>query len=169
MKKALIYAGRNDELRTPACAVYPLIEFLRGWRVLWEPTDRGNSEISRVLKEAGFEVISTHIEKGFDFLKDEPDFGFDAIVSNPPYSLKDRFLERAYALKKPFYFLLSLTALEGVRRGRLFRKYGINLIVFDRRVEFMDKGSVWFATGWFFWSPYKENNRIYFKELPCKS
>ena len=85
------------------------------------------------------------------------------------HSLKDRFLERAYALKKPFYFLLPLTALEGVRRGRLFRKYGINLIVFDRRVEFMDKGSVWFATGWFFWSPYKENNRIYFKELPCKS
>ncbi|MEM4591779.1 MAG: hypothetical protein QW196_00070 [Sulfolobales archaeon] len=79
MKKALIYAGRNDELRTPACAVYPLIEFLRGWRVLWEPTDRGNSEISRVLKEAGFEVISTHIEKGFDFLKDEPDFGFRSI------------------------------------------------------------------------------------------
>jgi len=95
MKKVLIYASKEDEFRTPAYVVYPLLEFLRGWKIIWEPTDRGDSEISRVLRENGFNVISTHIDGGFDFLSYEPNFEFDAIVSNPPYSLKDSFLERA--------------------------------------------------------------------------
>jgi len=49
--------------------------------------------------------------------------------------------------------LMPLTALEGVRRGRLFREQqkrgsGFELLVLDRRVEYTG-GSVWFNTSWF--------------------
>jgi len=39
-----------------------------------------------------------------------------------------------------------------VERGALFRKYGIQLIVLDRRINFMkNKKNVWFNTSWFCW------------------
>lgn len=80
---------------------------------------------------------------------------FDAIITNPPYSLKDRFLERCYSFGKFFALLMPLTALEGKKRNTLYRKYGINLLVFDRRVEFLQetKRRVWFES------------RLFFKEL----
>lgn len=33
----------------------------------------------------------------------------------------------------------------------LFRKYGIDLLVLDKRVEFMENKSNWFNTSWFTW------------------
>jgi len=154
-KQALIHytkMPKNDEFFTPPEAVYPLLKYLPKGITCWEPTDPGNSVISRLLEEHGCKVISTHKETGFDFLVDTPDFEFDLIVTNPPYSLKTEFLERAYELGKPFCFLLPIHTLEGVRRGKLFRKYGIQLIVLDRRINFMrDKKGVWFNTSWFCW------------------
>lgn len=62
---------------------------------------------------------------------------------------------------------MPLTALEGKKRNTLYRKYGINLLVFDRRVEFLQetKRRVWFATAWFFWVPEQKESRLFFKEL----
>lgn len=46
--------------------------------------------------------------------------------------------------------LLPLTALEGKERNKLYRKYGIELIVLDKRINFMkEKKNVWFNTSWF--------------------
>ena len=46
--------------------------------------------------------------------------------------------------------LLPLTALEGKERTKLYRKYGIELIVLDKRINFMkEKKNVWFNTSWF--------------------
>ena len=75
----------------------------------------------------------------------------------PDYD-KQQFLERAYALHKPFALLLPLTTLETRKRQRLFRLYGVNLILFDKRINFlvpdgreMEKSASWFATAWFTW------------------
>ena len=91
---------------------------------------------------------------GVDFLtsKMEP---FDCIVTNPPFSLKDRFLERCYDLGKPFALLLPLTALEGKDRQSLYKKYGIQLIIPDSRINFYtpdgkNSGS-WFLSAWYTW------------------
>lgn len=150
MKKAMINYMKNekyDELYTPDYAIKPLLKYLPKNKIIWECTDFGSSNITKVLKENGFNVISTH-KKDFDFLKDTPDFEFDIIITNPPYSLKDEFLRKCYEYKKPFCLLLPITSLEGIGRGKLYQKYSINVLVFDRRCEFMNK-SCYFNTSWF--------------------
>lgn len=155
MKKAMINYmknPKNDELYTPPEAIYPLLKYLPKDKIYWECTDFGNSNITKVLKKNGYKVISTHINSGFDFLKDKPNFEFDVIITNPPYSLKTEFLKRAYQLGKSFAFLLPIHTLEGKKRGKLFRKYGLQLLVLDKRINFMkNKKNVWFNTSWFCW------------------
>lgn len=164
---------KYDNLYTPKKAVYPLVRLiykkinLRSKLIVWEPCDDGRSLISSVLRQEyqGFEVISTSIVTGQDFLNWKPDFEFDLIVTNPPYSLKDHFIERCYELRKPFALLLPLTSLEGVHRGNLFRTYGINLMVLDRRLDFTGKKSNWFNASWFYWKIGPDENKIRFEEL----
>jgi hypothetical protein len=155
MKQALIdymQEPKADHFNTPAYAVRPLLPYLRDSRTyplsVWEPTDpEGRCAITRELRKAGHKVFPTGLPK-LDFLTRETRAHYDVIVTNPPYSLKDKFITRAYELDVPFAFLLPLTALEGIERGRLFRRYGVEILVLDRRVEFTGK-SVWFATAWF--------------------
>lgn len=48
--------------------------------------------------------------------------------------------------------LMPLTALEGIRRGKLYKENGIQLIIPNRRINFImpnKQGSSWFATAWF--------------------
>ena len=154
MKKAMIdymKKEKNDELYTPEYAIFPLLKYLPKNIKIWECTDYGESNITKVLKNNGYEVISTH-KKDFDFLNDETDFEFDMIITNPPYSLKDEFIKKCYEYKKPFALLLPLTSLEGINRGKMYRENGIQLLVFDRRCNFIydnAKKSNWFNTSWF--------------------
>ena len=80
---------------------------------------------------------------------------YDCIVTNPPYSLKEEFLKRCYELGKPFALLMPLTALESEKRQKLYRKYGIQLIIPNKRFNFETPsgkgGGSWFATAWFTW------------------
>jgi len=140
----------NDELYTPIEAIKPLLQFIpNNIKTIWECTDFGESNISKILREKGYIVISTHI-KDFNFLIDEPKFDFDCIITNPPYSLKDEFIKRCYYYNKPFALLLPLTALEGINRGNMFRQNGIDLLVLDKRINFMkSKKNNWFNTSWF--------------------
>jgi len=119
---------------------------------IWECTDFGNSMITKALKSHGNKVISSHINDGINFLVDTPDFDFDCIITNPPYSLKTDFLRKAYELNKKFAFLLPITALESIERGKIFRQYNndLEVLVLDKRVEFYkSKNSIWFNTSWF--------------------
>ena len=157
MKQALIQHQINDEIYTPEIALLPLLKYLPKGLKIWECTDFGESNITKVLKEHGYEVISTH-KTNFDFLKDKPSFDFDIIITNPPYSLKDDFIEKCYSYNKPFALLLPITALEGLRRGALYRKFGLQLIILDKRINFMkDKKSNWFNTSWFCWKLLKHD------------
>jgi hypothetical protein len=146
--------GGIDDYQTPPSALSILLPYLdRDWTV-WEPA-AGEGYLSNTLKENGFDVLETDIHNGEDFLTFEPEKDFDVIVTNPPYSLKDKFIERAYSLRKPFAFLLPLTTLEGKRRQTMFSINGISLLIPDRRINFIspdgrDSGS-WFLTAWFTW------------------
>lgn len=140
---------KYDELYTPKCAIYPLLQYLSKDKVIWECTDYGASNITKILKENGYKVIATQ-KSEFDFLKDKANFYFDVIITNPPYSLKNEFLERCYEYGKPFALLLPITTLEGIKRGKIFRDYGLELLVLDQRINYMEsKNNVWFNTSWF--------------------
>lgn len=151
MKQAMIdyiQKEKNDELYTPNEAIKPILKYLDHNKIYWECTDFGGSNITKVLKENGFKVIHTN-KNEIDFLKDKANFEFDVIITNPPYSLKNDFLKRCYEYNKPFILLLPLTALEGKERGKLYREKGIEVIVLDKRINFMKEKNVWFNTSWF--------------------
>ena len=143
--------GRSDEFMTPEYAIKPLLPFLKEDMIIWECAWGGGS-LAKHLRKKGFEVIGENVK---DFLNVNTKFYFDIIVTNPPYSIKDKFLEKAFELGKPFAFLMPLTTLEGLKRGELFRKHGIQLIIPNRRINFITpsgKGSgAWFQTAWFCW------------------
>ena len=146
----LIRYKPNDEYFTPSYAVKPILKYItKDIKIIWEPTDFGESKITKILKMEGYKVYST----SFNFLEKEIDKDYDMIITNPPYSLKTEFLERCYHLGKPFMMLLPITALEGIKRSELFRKFGIQVIIFDRRVNFITEknSSSWFNTSWFCW------------------
>ena len=152
MKQAMINyikQEKNDELYTPKEAIYPILKYLDKTKTYWECTDFGESNITKILKENGFKVISTNKDQ-INFLTQTPEFEFDVIITNPPYSLKNEFLKKCYEYNKPFLLLLPLTALEGKERNRLYEKYGIEIIVLDKRINFMkNKNNVWLNTSWF--------------------
>ena len=143
--------GRSDEFQTPKVAINCLLPYLKKEWVIWECAWGGGS-LANHLEEKGFKVEQI----GEDFLNDiiiGVKDRFDCIVTNPPYSLKDKFLEKCYKIGKPFALLMPLTALEGKKRGELYRKYGIQLIIPNKRINFITpsgKGSgAWFQVAWF--------------------
>lgn len=149
MKKLKIQmGGRTDEFFTPKYALNPLLPFLKKEWKIWECA-YGTGALAKHLKEEGFNVLDEDV----DFL--DFDLDCDILITNPPYSKKDEFLKRAFEIGKPFAFLMPLTTLEGIKRGKLFRDNGIQLIIPNRRINFITpsgKGSgAWFQVAWFCW------------------
>ena len=145
--------GRSDEFGTPKEAVNILLPYLKKEWTIWECA-WGKGSLAKHLQKEGFEVINL----GNDFINDiivNVKDRFDCIVTNPPYSKKEEFLQRCFEIGKPFALLMPLTALEGKKRGELYRKYGISLIIPNKRFNFetpSGKGSgAWFQTAWFCW------------------
>lgn len=157
--------GSSDHFQTPPEGVRILIPYINNsWKIL-EPC-YGQGLLFNELVRNGFNVVGSDIMDGTDFLEIVPE-EFDCIITNPPYSKKDEILKRCYELGKPFALLLPLTALEGKRRQELYRKYGIQLIIPNKRINFITpsgKGSgSWFQTAWFC-SGFNLPNQINFVE-----
>ena len=170
MKEGLFQAQKFDELYTPVEAIYPLFEhmvseYAHKDKIFWECTGK-NSNITKIFREKGFNIFETHKDDGIDFLKDEPRFHYDIIITNPPYSLKNDFIKRAYELEKPFWFLLPLTTLGSIERGKVFReKGGVTVIVLDRRIDFTGKKNNWFYVAWFIGRPVPAETFLVFAEV----
>lgn len=164
MKEALKNSKPFDELYTPEYAVEPILKYIpRQVNTIWCPCDTMQSKIIKVLLLAGYDVIPSHIEQGKDFMTYQPETEWDMILTNPPYSTKDKMLARAYELGKPFAFLLPLTALEGIKRGEMFRKNGMGIVVLDQRIDFNGKGNCWYNTSWFIHTPLTDG-RVFFEK-----
>ena len=112
----------DDETYTYPSLICPLIEKIEVFRerkgktkqelTIWLPFDTVDnvkfqdftvekSNYYKILKEQGYNVITSHIATGQDFFKYQPD-SFDLIISNPPFKNKKAFFERALSFKKPF-------------------------------------------------------------------
>jgi hypothetical protein len=158
---AYLNSGRtieSDEVLTPAYAVEPIVKYLKikKYSKIWCPFDFENSQYVRVLRKERFVVYPSILAEGKDFLNFRPEFNFDCIVSNPPFSIKDRVLQRCYEIGKPFALLLPQNSLQGKNRGKLFIKYGLEYLGFDKRICFYTRGDLTkikfsnhFASGYF--------------------
>lgn len=164
--------GSPNDFQTPPQALEPLLPYLKKDWAIWECSE-GKGNLSESLFRGGYKVVGSDILPGpypainsldastdktytrfwqKDFLSWQPE-AYDCIITNPPFSLKQQFLERAYQLQIPFAFLLPLTTFESSKRQRLFKQYGLEVIFFDKRINFetpdgKGQGS-WFATAWF--------------------
>ena len=140
--------GSPDDFYTPECAIKPLIEVIpKNWKV-WECSS-GTGNIVKFFRERDMNIFGTDIKEGEDFLLSNRT-DFDCIITNPPFSLKDKFLEKCYSIGKPFALLLPITAFEGKKRQELYKKYGLQVILFNKRINYMnEKDGNWFASAWF--------------------
>ena len=159
---------KNDEWYTPIYAITPIIDYLPKNKIIWCPFDTSDSNYVKELKKAGYKVIYSHTDTGHNFFNYEPE-KWDILVSNPPFSIKDKVLARSYSFKKPFALLLPISALEGVFRTDLYIKNGLELLKFDKRINFNHTKGISFATGYFCYNLLpkslihkKINNKEYF-------
>ena len=146
-------AGKNDECFTPAYAVQPILEYIPKDAVVWCPFDTPSSEYVKVLADAGIDTIASHINDGRDFFEYEPEH-YDCIVSNPPFTNKRAFFQRALDLGKPFALLMANTCLNDRAPIQLFEERGLQLLLLDRRTEFVQpnsesSGKITFSSSYF--------------------
>ena len=153
----------KDFFQTPAYATELLIEYLieKDINYIWEPAC-GLGMIADCLRESGLQVFESDIKQRkenitqFDFLSkiSYPPmrrFTFDAIITNPPYNIKDKFIERCFELKVPFALFLPLYAIGGVKRVEMYMENGVELLIPNRRTNFIYPNAGddnWFHAFW---------------------
>lgn len=135
--------AQSDECYTPEKAILPILPYLNkdiGW---YDPSSGASKSIVNCLNKNGFDC---HESRG-DFFDVEIWEG--GIIDNPPYSKKDKWIERCYELGKPFALLLPVSSIQGQKRGSMFDKHGIDLLVLNQRIDFTGKGAPHFGVAWF--------------------
>lgn len=151
-KEILYSSGNNDECYTPDYAVAPILEFIDPNMKVWCPFDTADSQFVKQLSRT-HSVEYSHINEGKDFFTYEP-VHFDVIVSNPPFKGKRQFFERALSFGKPFALLMTCTWLNDSAPVQLFEDKGLQLLLFDKRIEFIQpnakqRGKVTFNSAYF--------------------
>jgi len=144
------FAQKNDgkdEFYTPDSAIALLLPYLPKGKVIWESA-WGMGHIARYLESHGHTVVGG---PDVDFLTENIEA--QILVTNPPYSKKDKFLLRAYEIGKPFAMLLAADALVGMERYPLFAKHGLQLLIPNKRINFICANGFTanFSTFWYCW------------------
>ena len=135
-----------SDIYTPDYAITPLLPLLNKKDIIWDCAF-GEGHLAKAFRDKGFNVVGKR-EQMFE----NTDLICNIIITNPPYGKKELFLKRGFELRKPFAFLMPLTTLEGIERGKLFMDNKIQLIIPNRRINFImpnKQGSAWFPTAWF--------------------
>jgi hypothetical protein len=141
ISKILYSNGANDECYTPEYGVIPILKHIPPHiKTIWCPFDTEQSNFVKLLKQSGYNVIHTHINNSQNFLTYEPEH-FDAIISNPPFTNKRGIFERALSFNKPFALIMSNTWLNDAAPKRLFAEKPLQLLMFDKRMEFAQANS----------------------------
>lgn len=134
-KSVLYSSGKNDECYTPDYGVTPILEFIPPDVTVWCPFDTDDSEFVKQISLTNT-VTHSHIGDGRDFFDYEPEH-WDIIVSNPPFQGKRQFFERALSFNKPFALLMTATWLNDAAPAQLFATRQMQLLLFDKRMEFI--------------------------------
>jgi hypothetical protein len=147
----LYSGGKNDECYTPRYAVIPIVKYLDRDKIIWCPFDTEESEFVKVLKSEGFKVVYSHIFNGQDFYNYEPE-NWDVIVSNPPFTNKRKIFERCLSFNKPFALLMSNTWLNDSAPKQLFKDKDLQLLMFDKRIDYNNNKKITFSSSYFCWN-----------------
>lgn len=141
--RGILYSkGKNDECLTLDYAVRPILKYIPSDWVVWCPFDTEQSEFVKQITANGNKVIATHISNGQDFYTYEPDEHWDCIISNPPFTNKRKIFERALSFGKPFALIMSNTWLNDSAPKQIFKERGLQLLMFEERMKFMNNGEV---------------------------
>jgi hypothetical protein len=134
--KAVLYSvGKNDECYTPDYGVRPILEYIPEGKIVWCPFDTVDSEFVKQISKTN-PVVHSHIETGQDFFEYEPP-EWDIIISNPPFTNKRKYFERALSFNKPFALIMTNTWLNDATPINLFHDRGLQLMMFDMRMNFL--------------------------------
>lgn len=143
-----LYSNPTDEKYTPGYGVLPIIKYTPEGKVIWCPFDTEHSEFVLKFRDAGFKVVYSHICNGQDFFRYESS-QWDVLVSNPPFSRKVEVFDRCLKLGKPFALLMSNYWLNNVAPCRLFQHTELELLMFDKRIQFGEGKNVPFNSSYF--------------------
>lgn len=103
---------------------------------IWCPFDTEDSLFVKLFRQAGYQVIATHIANGQDFFIIDPP-KCDYIISNPPYSVKGKVLQRLFDLGTPFAMLVGVVGLfESQKRFDMFREHEFEIMYLNRRISY---------------------------------
>jgi hypothetical protein len=156
-KVADIYVPQGyDGCQTPWYAIDPLVPYLKG-KTIWEPAlDEG------LLAEAFYDyslgpVVVSDIRSNQNFFEYEPAEDWDVLCTNPPFSIKYQWLERCYALGKPFALLVPVETIGAKSAQVLMQEFGFEIMLLDQRVDFKMPNKAWegtaqFGTMWLCWN-----------------
>lgn len=138
--KILYSPGGNDECYTPAYAVRPILKYIPKGAIVWCPFDTEESEFVKQVQRTN-PVVFSHISQDRDFFEFEPLSGqWDVMISNPPFTGKRKIFERALSFGKPFALIMANTWLNDAAPKQLFSERELQLLMFDRRIEFIQPG-----------------------------
>ena len=151
--KVLYSVGKNDERYTPLCGVLPILKYIPKETIIWCPFDTQNSEFVKEISKTN-KVVFSHISKGQDFFTYEPN-KWDIIISNPPFTNKRKYFERALSFNKPFALIMSNTWLNDSAPKQLFKDRDLQLLMFDKRMEFLPaitEKKITFSSSYYCWN-----------------
>lgn len=115
------------------------------------PFDTKESNFVKLLKEEWFDVTYSHIDNWQDFFEYEPE-KWDIIISNPPFTNKRKIFERALSFGKPFALLMSNTRLNDSAPKQLFKDKCLQLLMFDKRIEYNWNKKITFSSSYYCWN-----------------
>ncbi len=155
-KDVLYSRGGNDECVTPGYAVEPVLKYIPKDAIVWCPfDDPGVSEFVKQISKTN-QVIASHINLQGDFYEYEPS-RWDIIISNPPFTNKRKIFERALSLGRPFALLMSNTWLNDAAPKQLFMDKDLQLLMFDKRIEYIQQDGkvnkkITFSSSYYCWN-----------------
>ncbi len=152
-KQDLNKSSGFDQCQSPIYALDPILPYIPKSWVIWESAC-GAGNLTRGLRQVGYQVVDTDLLTGYNFFTYEP-ATYNCQLTNPPYSLKLRWLELSYFRGKPFAILMPVELLGVGAAQKLFKQFGIEVILLNRRVNFQTnktsfaKSNAWFPTCWY--------------------
>jgi len=151
--------NKADEYYTKEYAVKPILKYITKNQIIWCPFDDENSNYIKLIANNGNKVIFSHIKYGQDFFDYIPQEKFDVIITNPPYSKREDILIRLYEIGKPFAILINEAGLfDSLKRYELFKNNKFEIMVFNKRINYIKNDNFESKTGVPFKSIYLCSN-----------
>ena len=120
-----------NEMFTPPIAMQYIMPYLDK-SLLYRECCYGMWHMADELRKNWFDVVWN---RDWDCFQVSPECDF--IITNPPFNWNKKFLSMAIDSWKPFAFLQRLEHLWWVEACRLFKDYDIQIIIPDKRINYI--------------------------------